>query len=173
MYSISYYIFTYYAILYPIMVFYRGINMEKSNIVEGQELVSHIEEEGQHSEKSNNEYLLYLDRTKDFIRRIGDKEGLEISFKEECNRTLQDYYKLITAVLSYELIEELKRKQRKRINNEILELAFDNILSQSDALNIAIENLNQAIEKLKLDSKESSLQRATEFLNFEEDANDE
>ncbi|SDE79302.1 hypothetical protein SAMN04487777_12725 [Priestia aryabhattai B8W22] len=147
--------------------------MEKSNIVEDQKLVSHTEEESEYPEKSNNEYLLYLDRTKDFIRGIGVKEGLEISFKEECNKTLQNYYKLITAVLSYELIEELKRKQRKRVNNEILEIAFDNILSQSDALNVAIENLNEAIEKLKLDSKESSLQRATDYLNFEEDANDE
>ncbi|WP_096201853.1 hypothetical protein [Bacillus sp. FJAT-45350] len=133
-------------------------------------------EEEDYEGNESLDYLLYGKRVKAFIKDIGREEEIEISFAEEGYKAIQDYYKLITAVFSYEIVEILKDKGRKRINQDIVKEATSNLLSNSDAMNITVNELQNIIEKLYSKNKVSNIQRATEYVNhmlIEDDLTDE
>lgn len=111
--------------------------------------------------------ILVKAHIKDYIKIIGKEEDVEIEIGNEAQEALEDYYKLISATLTYELINILRQRGRVRLNKEIIKEGVSKILSQADALNNAIVHLEDAIEKMKIDNNDSVIQKATSFVNFQ------
>ncbi|MDA1935457.1 hypothetical protein COM77_23290 [Bacillus cereus] len=111
--------------------------------------------------------LIYKSRLKKFIRQICEKEGQNIQFSKESEESLQQYYKFITAVLSYEIIDILQKNRRVQLNKDIIHDAVSNALGKSDVLSTAILELQNTIDNLYISSSESAINKATDYINFE------
>lgn len=114
----------------------------------------------------DNNNLLYKQRLKDFMKQIGNNENFDIKFYKTSEQTLQEYYKFITAALTYEIIDLLKKYDKKIITDDIIREAVSNFLSQADAFNVAIVELQDTISKLISHSSSTSIDKASHYINY-------
>ena len=114
----------------------------------------------------DNNNLLYKQRLKDFMKQIGNNENFDIKFYKTSEQTLQEYYKFITAALTYEIIDLLKKYDKKIITDNIIREAVSNFLSQADAFNVAIVELQDTISKLISHSSSTSIDKASHYINY-------
>lgn len=123
-------------------------------------------EEPKEDIENTKENLIYNKKTKNFIREIGKHEGIELQIPRYTMEKIDESIQLLTTVMAYEVILKLKRESRKRIQVADVQFAVDGLLSQADALNIAVKKLNETIESINTESKDMVLQKASNYLNF-------
>ncbi|MCA0971858.1 hypothetical protein LCM20_14725 [Halobacillus litoralis] len=129
--------------------------------------LAHESEENDETEEISQDasYLLVQKRVKMLMKEIAELEGINISFSKKGLETIQEYFKLITSVFSYEVIDALERQGRKRVNRDIVITSVNKLLSNSDSVNTSIEELQKTIDELTKSASSSNLKRATDFVN--------
>lgn len=127
-----------------------------------------IEEPIDDSDKSKDN-LIYNNKTKEFIKKVGHHEGIELQIPKITMEKIDDSIQLLTTIMTYEVILRLKRESRKRVQVSDIQYAVDGLLSQADALNIAVKKLNETIESMNSESKDMVIQKASMYLNFDKE----
>lgn len=124
------------------------------------------EEEWEALEEKDEQSLFYTKRLKLFIREIADFDKFEdIRFGKKGLKTLQEAYRFIAAMLTYEMIESLKKHKRKTISPVIVNEALSRMLGKADSLGITVSELEKLITSLELQNNNTSITKAMDYVN--------
>lgn len=134
--------------------------------VEYKELVDVINDETLEEDAQN---LIYKNRLRDLLKDIAtfeEFEGIQIT-KHGFGR-LQDTSKYIITMLIVEIIEELRNNNRKQITPKNVDNALDKILTKASGIDSALTLLRKNIVELEKLNTNTSVTKASQFINFGE-----
>lgn len=117
-----------------------------------------------------DEKCLFVEkRLKNLIKAVADHDKFEdIRFGKTGLKTLQESFRFISVMLTYEMIESLKKKQRKTISPGVVNEALASMLGKSDSLGIAVNELEKLIGKLESLNDSTSITKAMDYVNVVE-----
>lgn len=121
-----------------------------------------IEEEIQDSIVS----LLYGTRLRELVKEIASDEGVSIQFGKKGINGMQNGMKFLTVMLTYEILQIIKEKGRVIITASIINEALNSMVGKADSLNIAMLELDVLKNKLMLVNNNTSVLKATDFVNL-------
>ncbi|MGG7211381.1 hypothetical protein [Clostridium baratii] len=131
-----------------------------------EEAIIEDKEECIDDEKDDGKSILYKNRVKKLVKEISIKEDLSnIQLGEEGTSRLEEINKLLLSIIIFDVLEELKKDNKKQIKPKHLDKALDNLLNGASAIDIALNILNKDIETLKGLNNSTSINKATMFVN--------
>ncbi|WP_346975443.1 hypothetical protein [Clostridium perfringens] len=125
-----------------------------------------IEETVVKEDNQKEDLFIYKNKLKDLINELSENEkytGVQVS--REGKERIQEAGKYLIIILILEVINELRADGRKQIKKRDIDIALDKILAKSSAIEIAIEKLNESITDLMNINSDSSLIKASDFIN--------
>lgn len=125
-----------------------------------------IEETVVKEDNQKEDLFIYKNKLKDLINELSENEkytGVQVS--REGKDRIQEAGKYLIIILILEVINELRADGRKQIKKRDIDIALDKILAKSSAIEIAIEKLNESITDLININSDSSLIKASDFIN--------
>jgi hypothetical protein len=118
--------------------------------------------------------LLVKSRLKKLIKSVAVSENFaQIEAGDKAIQAFQDSMRYLNVMLTYEVIEVLKTKSRVRVTPEIVNIALTKMLGRSDAVGIAVTELDSLVDKLSQINSQTSIAKAMDFVNIIEKAHDE
>lgn len=125
-----------------------------------------IDEAELEKREKENKSLLYQTRVRSLINSVAEAEGYDIQIGRKGLESFNESIKFITVMLAYEIIEELRAGNRKKITPLFVEKALSKMLGRADALGLAIKELEQVLENLEVKSSSTSISKAMDYLNI-------
>ncbi|MCY9592993.1 hypothetical protein PC41400_27125 [Paenibacillus chitinolyticus] len=110
--------------------------------------------------------LLYGNRLRDLVRSVAKHEGQNVMIGKKGINGMQNAMKFLTVMLSYEILEVLKNKNKTVISPVITSEALNNMVGKSDSLNRVLLELEELKGRLHLLSGSTSISKATDYVNL-------
>jgi histone H3/H4 len=111
--------------------------------------------------------LVYKNRLRELMKSIATHDEMEdIRFSKTGIKSLQESIAYLSVVLTFEIIETLKKNKRKTIGPKIVDEALTNMMGKADALGIAIIEVQNLVERLQQRTQTTSIVKATDFINL-------
>lgn len=117
----------------------------------------------------DNKTIIYKKRLRKLIIQVAEEELSDIRISKKGMLRLQDSIKFLSVALTYEIIDLLKAQGRKTIKPFYVDEALTRMLISSDALSISTDKLEQLVSELQNMNRNTSLNRAMDFINLSED----
>ncbi|KKC46951.1 hypothetical protein VE23_07055 [Paenibacillus sp. D9] len=146
-------------------------NKEKQELIEDTQIKT-SEDELEAIEATEEEIedtlisLLYGNRLRDLVKRVAKNDTVTVQIGKRGVDGLQNAMKFLAVMMIYETLDVLKIKNKVQITPLIISQALSNLVGKSDSLNIATLELETLIMKLQANNSNTSVIRATEFVNL-------
>ncbi|MEB2492872.1 hypothetical protein SOP93_17040 [Peribacillus frigoritolerans] len=125
-----------------------------------------IDEEDLDKQEEENKSIFYQTRVRSLIKSIAESEDYDIQIGKKGFESFNESIKFITVMLAYEVVEDLKAQNRKKITPVFVDRALSKMLGRADALSLAIKELEQVLDTLEVKSGTTSITKAMDYLNI-------
>ncbi|ALP90821.1 hypothetical protein [Clostridium butyricum] len=125
-----------------------------------------IDLDNEEEEEENECDIVYKSRLKKLVKEIAKVEEFNgVQLSKEAVEKFEGVSKLLISTLIFDILNQLRITGRKKITPKDVDTALDGILNKASSIDIALELLNDNINKLTELNKKVSISKATKFVN--------
>ncbi|MDC0760571.1 hypothetical protein POF51_07705 [Brevibacillus sp. AG] len=117
-------------------------------------------------EDTNPDSIIVISKMKELIKAVASHEELDIQFGDGSIEKLQEAFRFISVSLTYELIDILKKNNRKRLTPLSVDQALTKLLKKADALVATLNELEALRAKLEALNDDSTILKSMDYVNL-------